>query len=167
MINSYLTSQSDLEDHVIHLLFSANRWEMATQIQSDISAGYTVICDRYYYSGMIYSLAKNKPDLGVDWARGPEVGLPRPDLVVFLDLKPEDAEKRGGFGDEKYEKLEMQMRVRELFKKFGSMGGEEEEDMVSIDAGGSVEDVEVEIKQVVEDRLQKLTGGLGRVGGTP
>jgi dTMP kinase len=28
-INSYLSSQSETEDHVIHLLFSANRWEAA------------------------------------------------------------------------------------------------------------------------------------------
>jgi thymidylate kinase len=29
MINSYLSGDSDSEDHVIHLLFSANRWEAA------------------------------------------------------------------------------------------------------------------------------------------
>lgn len=29
MIDSYLRSQSELDDHVIHLLFSANRWELA------------------------------------------------------------------------------------------------------------------------------------------
>lgn len=27
MINSYLSGQSEQEDHAIHLLFSANRWE--------------------------------------------------------------------------------------------------------------------------------------------
>jgi dTMP kinase len=27
MIDSYLRSAEDLDDHVIHLLFSANRWE--------------------------------------------------------------------------------------------------------------------------------------------
>jgi dTMP kinase len=27
MIDSYLKSQTEMEDHVIHLLFSANRWE--------------------------------------------------------------------------------------------------------------------------------------------
>jgi dTMP kinase len=29
MISNYLTGQSEQEDHVIHLLFSANRWELA------------------------------------------------------------------------------------------------------------------------------------------
>ena len=29
MIDSYLRSQSDLDDRAIHLLFAANRWELA------------------------------------------------------------------------------------------------------------------------------------------
>jgi dTMP kinase len=29
MINSYLQSKSELDDHAIHLLFAANRWECA------------------------------------------------------------------------------------------------------------------------------------------
>ena len=29
MIDGYLRSESELEDHAIHLLFSANRWELA------------------------------------------------------------------------------------------------------------------------------------------
>lgn len=28
IINAYLTNQKELEDHVIHLLYSANRWEV-------------------------------------------------------------------------------------------------------------------------------------------
>jgi dTMP kinase len=29
MIDAYLRSQAEMDDHVIHLLFSANRWEAA------------------------------------------------------------------------------------------------------------------------------------------
>ena len=29
MIDAYLRSTSELDDHSIHLLFSANRWELA------------------------------------------------------------------------------------------------------------------------------------------
>ncbi|KAK0668080.1 thymidylate kinase-domain-containing protein [Cercophora samala] len=115
MINSYLTSQTTMSDHVIHLLFSANRWEAASLIASLLSQGTTVICDRYYYSGIVYSAAKHNPLLPLSWARSPEVGLPRPDLVLFLDLDEQEARKRGGWGGEVYEKAEMQRRVRELF----------------------------------------------------
>jgi dTMP kinase len=38
MINEYLQSQSDLDDRAIHLLFSANRWELAYAVMTDIIA---------------------------------------------------------------------------------------------------------------------------------
>ena len=39
-----------------------------------------------------------------------------PDLTVFLDVRPEVAARRGGYGGERYEVPEMQRRVRELFR---------------------------------------------------
>lgn len=30
MIDAYLRSEADLDDHAIHLLFAANRWELAS-----------------------------------------------------------------------------------------------------------------------------------------
>lgn len=75
----------------------------------------SIICDRYYHSGIVYSAAKQNPALPLAWAKAPEVGLPRPDLVLFLDLDERVARERGGWGGEVYEKGEMQRRVRELF----------------------------------------------------
>ncbi|KAM7185256.1 thymidylate kinase [Naviculisporaceae sp. PSN 640] len=115
MIDSYLKSQADMDDHVIHLLFSANRWEAVRTIITLLASGTTVLCDRYYHSGIVYSAAKQNPSLTLDWARAPEIGLPRPDLVLFLDLDEDQARARGGWGGEVYEKGEMQRRVRELF----------------------------------------------------
>ncbi|KAI1327770.1 thymidylate kinase-domain-containing protein [Xylariaceae sp. FL0255] len=115
MIDAYLKGQSEVEDHVIHLLFTANRWEAAQKIKANLNAGHTVICDRYYHSGIVYSAAKQLPSLSLSWAKAPEVGLPRPDMVLFLDLEEEVARRRGGWGGEIYEKGEMQRRVRELF----------------------------------------------------
>ncbi|KFY50165.1 hypothetical protein V496_09526 [Pseudogymnoascus sp. VKM F-4515 (FW-2607)] len=160
MINNYLQSKSDLEDHVIHLLFSANRWELAKEIEKDIADGITVICDRYYYSGVVYSAAKSNPQLSLPWAREPEVGLPRPDLVVFLDLEPEVAEERGGYGDEKYEKREMQEKVRKLFHALNDSEEEEASDMVIYDAGKSVEEVTKNILQSVSSVAQAVKQGL-------
>lgn len=80
-----------------------------------LASGTTVVCDRYYYSGIVYSAAKRNPSLPLPWARAPEVGLPRPDLVLFLDLDEAQARSRGGWGGEAYERGEMQRRVRELF----------------------------------------------------
>lgn len=84
-------------------------------INALLAAGVTVLCDRYYYSGIVYSAAKQNPTLTLQWARAPEIGLPRPDLVLFMDLDEEQAKARGGFGSEVYERSKMQKRVRDLF----------------------------------------------------
>ncbi|KAI1100256.1 thymidylate kinase-domain-containing protein [Jackrogersella minutella] len=115
MIDSYLKGETEVEDHVIHLLFSANRWEADKRIKAELDAGHTIICDRFYHSGIVYSAAKNSKSLSLSWAKAPEVGLPRPDMVLFLDLEEEVARERGGWGGEIYEKGEMQRRVRDLF----------------------------------------------------
>lgn len=127
-----------------------------TRIEVLISQGCTIICDRYYYSGMIYSAAKLNPNLSLAWARESDVGLPRPDLVIFLDLEPEEAEKRGGFGDEKYEKQEMQANVRRLFHELKDRGCEETEDMVVVQAGRSVEEVGAEVLKHVRGKLDNV-----------
>ena len=98
---------------------------------------------------MVYSAAKSNPQLPLSWARDPEVGLPRPDLVIFLDLEPEAAEERGGYGDEKYEKREMQEKVRQLFHALKDSEEEEASDMVIYDAGRSVEEVSKDILRSV------------------
>lgn len=118
---------------------------------------------------MVYSAAKDNPSLTLAWARAPEVGLPRPDLVVFLDLSEEAAAARGGFGDERYETSEMQRRVRALFwgLKAGRVVvggeevqfGEEREDLVVVDAGGSVDEVAEKIWSVVGPRVEEVEGG--------
>ncbi len=124
-------------------------------IEETLSAGYTIVCDRYYYSGMIYSAAKQNPSLSLEWARTPEIGLPRPDVVVFLDLDPAEAEKRGGFGDEKYEKKEMQQRVRALFLGLLDSNSAEAE-MKVVNAGAT--------EEVVADRIyQRIAGALASV----
>jgi dTMP kinase len=155
MINNYLTGQSNLGDHVVHLLFSANRWEFAKQIEQLVAEGVTVVVDRYSYSGAVYSAAKQIPTMDLAWCRQPEVGLPRPDVCLFLDISSEDAAKRGGFGTERYEKQELQARVRNLYAEMRDHD-DEREDIVVINAGESVEDVAAKILSVVTDTKEKV-----------
>lgn len=149
MISSYLSGQTQQEDHVVHLLFSANRWELAQKIETSVNEGTTVVVDRYYYSGCVYSAAKGIQGMGLGWCRQPEIGLPRPDVCLFLDIAAEEAARRGGYGAERYEKQEMQDRVRELFAELRKHN-DEAEDIVVIDAGGSVDEVEESIREAVQ-----------------
>ncbi|KAI0675964.1 thymidylate kinase [Trametes maxima] len=119
MIDSYLRSKSEMDDRAIHLLFSANRWELAPSIIDSLNAGTTVICDRYAFSGIAFSAAKNKPGMSYEWCRAPDIGLPAPDLTLFLDVSPEKARARGGYGAERYENADMQERVEHVFERIG------------------------------------------------
>ncbi|KAM3069059.1 Thymidylate kinase [Clarireedia jacksonii] len=145
-------------------------WEKAEDIRDLIMKGYTIVCDRYYYSGMVYTSAKypetSPKKLDMPWCKNPEKGLPKPDLVVFLDLEAEEAEKRGGYGEEKYEEKSMQKRVREGFLSLqnGQPGFEDEaHTMRVVDAGKEIDEVAGEVWDVV----QGLLGGendLGELG---
>ena len=112
-----------------------------------MEAGTTVVIDRYYYSGCVYSAAKDNPTLGLEWARHPEVGLPRPDVCVFLNISVEEAAKRGGYGGERYESEKMQDRVRELFGIF--QRAPEKDDFVTIDAAKSMAEVADDVLDTV------------------
>ncbi|KAK3109633.1 Thymidylate kinase, partial [Teratosphaeriaceae sp. CCFEE 6253] len=155
MINSYLTGTTQTEDHIIHLLFAANRWEFAGEIERLIAAGTTVVMDRYYYSGCVYSAAKGVPGMDLAWCRQPEVGLPRPDVWVFLDVGEEAAERRGGYGAERYETRAMQRKVRGLF---GEMMGhaQEREDVRVVDAGREVEAVARQVLKAVGQPMEAV-----------
>ena len=73
-----------------------------------LRSGTTLIVDRYSYSGVAFSSAKG---LDIEWCKAPEIGLLAPDLVVYLDISPEKAADRGGYGGERYEQLEFQKKV--------------------------------------------------------
>ncbi len=106
----------DLPDRAIHLLFSTNRWEKEQEIQDSLRQGTHLVIDRYAFSGVAFSAAKDGLDL--EWCKGPDRGLPEPDLVCFLDVSPEEARKRGGFGQERYEKEAFQVETYETFSFF-------------------------------------------------
>jgi dTMP kinase len=126
----------------------------SSSIQTDLAAGTIIIIDRYYYSGCVYSAAKQDPSMTLEWCRKPDVGLPRPDLCIFLDISAEDAAKRGGYGTEKYEKKEMQDRVRELFETL--MQRKEGEEFVRINAGSTLQEVESRVKEEVDRCIERV-----------
>ncbi|XP_004243542.1 thymidylate kinase isoform X1 [Solanum lycopersicum] len=142
MISSYLANKSQLDDHAIHLLFSANRWEKRSLMEEKLKSGTTLIVDRYSYSGVAFSSAKG---LDIEWCKAPEIGLLAPDLVVYLDISPEKAAERGGYGDERYEQLEFQKKVA------GSYLSLRDSSWKVIDATLSIEDVEKKLREVVLD----------------
>lgn len=115
LINEYLVNNDfHLPDEAVHLLFSANRWELADKIIKTLEMGTNVVLDRYIYSGIAYSLAKSGLN-DYEWLYSPDKGLPKPDLTMFLTIDLDELSKRKGWGDERYEKEAFQKKVKECF----------------------------------------------------
>lgn len=125
----------------------------SSTIKSQLAAGTMIICDRYAYSGLAFSVAKNT-GLSYEWCLNPDIGLPAPDVVFFLDVSPEVARKRGGFGEERYEKEELQAAVRRVFKQIGE---DVQERWEVINANQSQSEVEEELW----NKVKVLMDGVG------
>ncbi|WVZ01390.1 hypothetical protein V8G54_027459 [Vigna mungo] len=150
MISAYLSNTSQLDDHTIHLLFSANRWEKRSLMETKLKTGKTLIVDRYSYSGVAFSSAKG---LDIEWCKAPEIGLLAPDVVVYLDISPEKAAERGGYGGERYEKLEFQKKVADSYSVLHDVSWK------VVDGCQPMEDVEKQLQEVVLDCVTECRKG--------
>jgi len=117
LIDSHLRGERKFLPRVLHLLFAANRWEMAERIERALAKGCDVVLDRYHYSGAAYTLAL---DCGadMDWITAADADLPQADAVFFLRCPPEQALKRTAArrgAAEIYDRIEMQGKVAENF----------------------------------------------------
>ncbi|PUZ73144.1 hypothetical protein GQ55_2G451100 [Panicum hallii var. hallii] len=149
MISAYLANESQLDDRTVHLLFSANRWEKRALMESKLLGGTTLIVDRYSYSGVAFSAAKG---LDIEWCKAPDVGLIAPDLVIYLDVQPEKAAERGGYGGERYEKIEFQKRVAEHYHSL------HDSTWKIVDGSLSMETVEEQLRELATNCIQESQG---------
>ncbi|EFJ19714.1 hypothetical protein SELMODRAFT_418926 [Selaginella moellendorffii] len=60
----FLGRGADLDDRAVHILFSANRWDL--KMEKKLMAGTTLVVDRFSYSGVAFSAAKG---LDLEWCK--------------------------------------------------------------------------------------------------
>jgi len=147
VINDYLEKKIELEDHAVHLLFSANRWESVPRMKQLLHSGVTLVVDRYAFSGVAFTGAKDGFDL--EWCRTPDIGLPEPDCVVYLTLNPRDAAKRGDYGGERYEDTDFQAEVEKNFYKL------RESTWQVMDASRSIPEIETDLLTLAIEVVKK------------
>jgi thymidylate kinase len=108
ILDSYLKNKISLTTEAAHLLFSADRWEKKEFILNNITNGGVLIADRYIYSGLAYSIANG---LSYDWCMKSDEGLPKPDIVVFIQKETTKSYS------EKYENVLFQEKVKTAYNK--------------------------------------------------
>ncbi|ODV60045.1 bifunctional thymidylate/uridylate kinase [Ascoidea rubescens DSM 1968] len=162
LINSYLSNkETKLNDESIHLLFSANRWELKDYMTSQLNHGVNLILDRYIYSGISYSMAKG---LDFDWCLNCDKNLIKPDFIFFLNFNNKnyfnEIQKRDDYGLEKYELLEFQQKVYDIFNQViftDSDSGRlvKKHEFIKIDIENkNISQVENEIKSAMDHLLE-------------
>ncbi len=142
------------------LLYSASRAQHVAQlIRPALAAGKIVISDRYADSTLAYQGYGRELDLETlrtvtAFATGGLV----PDLTLYLDIPPQEGLQRRRLGGDEWnrldaEALEFHQRVRAGFLELVRL---EPERWVVIDSTHSIEEVQAEIKALVQARLSQV-----------
>ncbi len=95
-IRRYLDGKRKFPPQVIHCLLSANRWEKLDEILEADKQNSVLIMNRYYHSNLIYGLANGVKQ---KWIESLDVGLPKADLVVLLDVTQKESFSRSPQND--------------------------------------------------------------------
>lgn len=94
IIREYLmNTERDKRNPIFEALaFAADRaWHIENLIKPYLEKGYLIICDRYYYSSFAYQIING---LESKWLIEINKYMLKPDLALFLDVRPEVAIKR-------------------------------------------------------------------------
>ena len=115
VINSYLQGNTKLSPQESHLLYSINRHEKKNFMEDKLYNNYNIICDRYIFSGIAYSLANG---LDYDFCLNTEQYLIKPDLTFYFDISISETNKRRkSLKTDIYETSNFQSKVKEAYSK--------------------------------------------------
>ena len=133
---------ADRLEHITHPEFGINHY---------LENGYTVICDRYYYSSFAYQGTATD----IDWVMKINLdckAMITPDLCIFLDVNPDTCKERIDRVREKpelYEKdTELMRKIRKNFLDiFDKL--KDTQNIVILDANKELNEIEKEILNYV------------------
>jgi dTMP kinase len=134
-------------------LFTEDRKEHVDMlIIPALDSGKTVICDRFYYSTIAYQSVQ-----GVDegWISELNSFVPEPDIVILLEIDPEEADTRiSGREREVFEYIDFQRKVQAKLLEMASGASERlsvpGKKWVIVKNEGTTEEVQNKIRDAVE-----------------
>jgi dTMP kinase len=121
LIEEVLRKETLVADEAIPLLFAADRADHTKRsIIPLIKKGSIVISDRYLHSSLAYQKGGMEKPFKVKWLKDINLFAIRPNLIIFLDISPEEGLKRIGksqriFDDKFFEDLDVQKRIRDAY----------------------------------------------------
>lgn len=98
-LNGTFGGLDEIHPKLTAMLYAGDRFEKKEHILRRLNEGYLLIIDRYVPSNIVHQAAKLEGDEReqmVDWIEELEYqvyGMPKPDMIVFLDVPPETSKK--------------------------------------------------------------------------
>jgi dTMP kinase len=130
-----------LSQSTFGLLFAADRLDhLQREVDPKLAAGTIVVSDRWYHS----SLAYQGTGAERDWIMTLNARARRPDLTIFLEVRPEVAAKRradAGRVQELFEDIRMQEEVAEGYRATNKELRAQGERIETIDGEASPDEV--------------------------
>jgi dTMP kinase len=147
-IRKYILQRKDRVPTVIEaLLFAADRADhIENEIKPMLKKGKIVVSDRYVYSSLAYQGAAG---LSLDWIKGINNQVLKPDLAIYLDVPVEVLIQRYQSAKSVMEKIDTQKKVEEIYLKLV-----QEKELIRINGKRSMREAAKDIQAMVLDRLK-------------
>ena len=156
IIRQILSGSFKTDKAILPFLFAADRMDHLVNekngIKKQIDSGNLVLCDRYYFSSYAYHAL----DMDMNWViqlNLPNSKILKPDLTIFIDVKPEkcfDRIKNNRRDIELFEQPHILKQVRKnYFKAFDIL--KDKEKVIIIDGNDDVENVGKKILQAIKE----------------
>lgn len=148
--DAYELSAMFLLDRIFHNTNNING------IRQFLDKGVDVVCDRYYYSSFAYQGI----DADLDWVMNMNLGcreIIKPDICIFLDIRPETSEERisaNRLEREIYENADTQARIRRRFFEVFELLGDSENIKI-VDASKAIPEVSADIIKIYNEIKEK------------
>ena len=114
-IDQYLHGKRKFSPQVIHCLLAANRWEKVDEIKKAQQRNSVIIMNRYRESNLVYGLVNG---LKLDWLENLDLGLPKSDLVIVLDVPQTESFSRKRSNRDRFEKnKDFSQNISRTYKK--------------------------------------------------
>jgi len=145
-----LSREHDLDPGVELLLFAAARRQMLRELVAPaLGEGRDVVCERFHPSTFAYQcVAGGLPERDVLELLERWAGEPAPDVIVLIDLAPEEAVRRRGEPLDRIEAkgIEFQRRVARGYRRYAELV----ESAVLVDGRGTPDEVARRIAKAVQ-----------------
>jgi dTMP kinase len=156
IIYDYLNKKAEFSADVQMSLYGTDMALDREKIQAALQAGKVVVADRYYLSTLAYQCGvKGVPlDKGLEFAK--LMQLPVPDVVIYLDVRPETSIKRKSGENKTLDRHEedkaLLTKVRDAYKKLAKANIFAKE-WITVDAEKGIQQVAADIQKIVMGRI--------------